>query len=114
MTDDIRNILDPASSFSDEDVKGLLAHAQKKKSGVWNMIQFLQRHDQLPLAMDWLREQGDKKLSQLADVLPRYYEQLDKAPEPALTPTVSLTVNRNEANVQQMYGQQANSTVVNL
>lgn len=112
MTDDIRNILDPTSTFSDEDVKGLLAHAQKKKSGVWNMIQFLQRHDQLPLAMDWLREQGDKKLTQLADVLPKYYEQLEKAPEPA--PTVAFTINRNEASVNQMYGQQANSTVVNL
>ena len=112
MTDDIRNILDPAGTFSDEDVRGLLAHAQKKKSRVWDTILFFRRHDQLPLAMDWLREQGDRKLRQLADVLPRYFEQLDKAPEP--TPTVALTINRNEAGVNQMYGQQANSTVVNL
>ncbi len=112
MTEDIRNILDPACTFSDEDVIGLLAHAQKKKSGVWDTILFFRRHDQLPLAMDWLREQGDRKLCQLADVLPRYFEQLDKAPEPA--PTVALSINRNAASVNQVYGPQANSTVVNL
>lgn len=102
MTNDIRNILDPAFTFSDEDVIGLLAHAQKKRSGVWDTIQFFKRHGQLPLALDWLREQGDKKLCQLADVLPRYFEQLDKVPE--ATPTVALTINRNEAGVNQMYG----------
>lgn len=78
MTDDIRNILDPSCMLSDDDVQLLLAHALKKKSEVWQMVLFLHRHHQLELAMDWLRELGDSKLYQLADVLPRLFEELDR------------------------------------
>lgn len=109
MTDDLRNILDPASAFSDEDVMELLSHAQKKKVGVWPTIMFFRRHNQLNLAMDWLREQGDKKLCKLADVLPGLFAQLD---EKHVTPTV--VINRNDQTVQQTFKPQSKATVVNL
>lgn len=78
MTDEIRKILDPGCMLSDDDVQHLLTHALKKKSQVWQMVLFLHRHHQLELAMDWLRELGDTKLYQLADVLPRLFEELDR------------------------------------
>lgn len=78
MTDDIRNILDPSCMFSDEDVHELLAYAQKKKSSVWDTVMFFRRHNQLQLAMDWLREQGDRRLRQLADVLPKLFAEQDR------------------------------------
>lgn len=109
MIDDIRNILDPGSTFSEDDVLGLLAHAQKKKTNVWRTIMFFRRHNQLTLAMDWLREQGDKKLSQLADVLPKYFGELDRKPA---TPLVSI--NKNEQIVKQEYQAQSNAQVINL
>lgn len=111
MTDEIRNILDPASTLSDEDVRGLLAHAQKKKTGVWSTIMFFHRHNQLLLAMDWLREQGDKKLCRLADVLPRLFLQLEAKPA---APTVSLSINRNEHDVKEEFNQNSNATVINM
>lgn len=52
MTDDIRNILDPASSFSDEDVKGLLAHAQKKKSELSGWTHILNCHFEIDLFLE--------------------------------------------------------------
>lgn len=76
MKEEIRNILDPASTLSEESVLGLLRHAKKKGSKVWDAALFLLRHNHPDLACSWLREQGDKKLNQLADVLPRLMEVL--------------------------------------
>lgn len=111
MTDDIRNILDPANTLSDEDVKGLLAHAQKKKGNVWDLVLYMHRHNQLALALDWLREQGDKKLCRLADVLPRLFKQLEEKPA---APMVSLAVNKNEKDVKQDYHSNSGTTVINM
>lgn len=111
MTDDIRNILDPANTLSDEDVKELLAHAKKKKSNVWDFVLYMHRHNQLVLALDWLREQGDKKLCRLADVLPRLFKQLEEKPA---QPVVSLAINKNENDVKQDYQSNSNATVINL
>lgn len=109
MTDSIRNLLDPGSTSSDDEALSLLAYAIKKKSLVWDMVLFLRRHGQLDLAIDWLREQGDKRLNRLAEILPRLFEELDQKEVP---PMVSIV--RTDAPVKQDFGTNANSTVVNL
>lgn len=110
MKDDIRNILDPGSTFSEDDVLGLLTHAQKKKTNVWGTIMFFRRHNQLTLALDWLREQGDKKLSQLADVLPKYFEELECKPK---TPMVGIDIHKHEQGVTERFEAQSRAIVIN-
>lgn len=111
MKEEIRNILDPASTLSEESVLGLLRHAKKKSSKVWDAALFLLRHNHPDLACSWLREQGDKKLIQLADVLPRLMEQLTPKNDP---PQTSIVINKNEQNVQQSYGKGSNCPIINL
>lgn len=111
MTDEIRNILDPANTLSDEDVRGLLAHAKKKKGDVWDTVLFMYRHKHLDLALDWLRELGDKKLCRLADVLPRLFQQLEEKPT---APMISFAVNKNEKEVKQDFQSNSSATVINM
>lgn len=112
MKEEIRNILDPASTLSEESVLGLLRHAKKKSSKVWDAALFLLRHNHPDLACSWLREQGDKKLNQLADVLPRLMEQLTPKNDPP--PQTSIVINKNEQSVQQSYGKGSNCPIINL
>lgn len=109
MTDSIRNILDPGSTSSDDEVLSLLAYARKRKSEVLDTVLFLRRHGHPDLAMDWLREQGDKRLNRLAEILPRLFDELDQK---AASPMVSIV--RTDAPVKQEFGTNANSAIVNL
>lgn len=109
MTDSIRNILDPGSTSSDDEVLSLLAYARKRKSEVLDTVLFLRRHGHSDLAMDWLREQGDKRLNRLAEILPHLFDKLDQK---AVSPMVSIV--RTDAPVKQDFGTNANSAVVNL
>lgn len=109
MTDAIRKRLDPGSTFSDEDVERLLDYAEKKRSGVWQTVMFFYHHNQLLLAMDWLREQGDKRLSKLADVLPRLFEEMT-----ARKPAPTVLINKMEGEVRQTFGNGSNAAVVNF
>lgn len=112
MKDEIRNILDPASTHSEESALDLLHHAQKKNSKVWDTVMFLLRHNHPDLACTWLREQGDKKLTQLADVLPKLLDELSRKDDQQ--PKTSIVINKNEQSVQQSYGGNSNCSVVNL
>lgn len=119
MSDDIRNILDPSSTFSDEDVRKLLVYAQKKKSNVWDTIMFFRRHGQLQLGMDWLREQGDRYLCKLADVLPRLFNELDHMDEEKLqAPVFNIhqvgQLNPSASGVNNNYGMQPHATLIPL
>lgn len=120
MTNEIRNILDPSSTFSDEDVSRLLAHAQKKKNRVWETVMFFRRHNQVQLATDWLREQGDRKLCQLADVLPRLFEVLDRQGTEELTPTSVYNIqsvgqlNPSASDINNHYGRLTNPPIIPL
>ena len=112
MKEEIRNILDPASTHSEDSALDLLRHAQKKNSKVWDTASFLLRHNHPDLACTWLREQGDKKLNQLADVLPKLLEDLSRKDDPQ--PNTTIIINKNEQSVQQTYGKDSNCPIFNL
>lgn len=95
MKDEIRNILDPASTHSEESALDLLHHAQKKNSKVWDTVMFLLRHNHPDLACTWLREQGDKKLTQLACVLPKLLDELAIEKQTSLNKAESTTINNH-------------------
>lgn len=110
MIDDIRNILDPGSAYSEECVLELLQYARKLNGGVvWDAFEFMRQHGRLQDALDWLRTRGNKRLCQLADALPKYLAELDRKPS---TPLVSI--NKNEQGVRQEYQAQSNAQVINL
>lgn len=81
MNEKIRNILDPASKVSDDEALELLQHAQQVQTSVWDMVIFLLRQNLPDHAVTFLRQQGDSRLSQLADVLPRLIAELDQTEE---------------------------------
>lgn len=114
MTDEIRNILKPSRTFSDEYVKELYGHAQKKKVSEWNFVSFLIDKGEVSLAVDWLRQQGDKKLRDLAEVLPEHLKKLKAEETTPTPPVVNLSISKNEKDVRQQYQYGSNSTVVNL
>lgn len=110
MIDGIRNILDPGSAYSEEYVLGLLQYAKKLNGGVvWDAFVFMRQHAKLQVALDWLRTRGNKRLCQLADVLPKYLEELERKPT---TPLVSI--NKNEQGVEERFEAQSKPTVINL
>lgn len=110
MIDEIRNILDPGSAYSEEYVLELLQYARKFKGGdVWDAFVFIRQHGKLQDALDWLRTRGNKRLGQLADVLPKYLEELERKPAMPL-----VSINKNEQGVKQEYQAQSNAQVINL
>lgn len=110
MIDEIRNILDPGSAYSEEYVHELLQYAKKLKGGaVWEAFLFMRQHAKLQVALDWLRTRGNKRLGQLADVLPKYIEELERKPAGPL-----VSINKNEQGIEERFEAQSKPTVINF